>query len=447
MIHGTRVKQLSDAPIREREYVLYWMQASQRAGCNHALEYAVRRADELRVPVVVGFGLYAGFPQANARHFGFMLQGLQETREALRARGIQLVVRKGMPHQGALAFASRACMIVCDRGYLRHQKRWRELVAAEADCRVVQVESDAVVPVEVASDREEYAARTFRPRLHRHLDEYLVALEEAGPDRDSLDLRFLSADVSDWRSALDRLYIDRSVELVPGFVGGTAEARRRLREFIDHRLATYHQYRSEPVLGWSSHLSPYLHFGEIAPLEVALEVAAHDGEGPEAFLEELIVRRELCINFCEYNPRYDTVEALPEWAQTTLRKHVSDPRLYSYTWHQLAAADTHDDYWNAAQTELLETGQIHNTMRMYWGKKILEWSERPHRALALIAGLNNRFALDGRDPVSWGNFAWVLGKHDRAWQERPIFGKVRYLNAAGLERKYDIGAYVRKLMG
>lgn len=447
MIHATRIKQLSDAPVRDREYVLYWMQASQRAACNHALEYAVRAADELKVPVVVGFGLDEGYPEANARHFAFMLQGLEKTREALLSRGIQLAVRKAPPDEAALSFARRACLVVCDRGYLRHQRQWRARVAAEADCRVVQVESDVIVPVEVASGKEEYAARTIRPRIHAHLDDYLVDLEESGPERDSLDLGLRSADVSDWRATLARLDVDRSVAPVDEYPGGTEHARWLLREFIARRLTRYHERRSEPVLGWSSHLSPYLHFGQISPLEVALEVGAHEGEGPDAFLEELIVRRELCINFCEYHPRYDSIEALPEWALETLAAHARDRREYSYSARQLAEAKTHDEYWNAAQMEMVQTGAMHNTMRMYWGKRILEWTKDPADAHALMAWLNNRFALDGRDPASWGNFAWVLGKHDQAWRERPIFGKVRYMNAAGLERKYDIAAYVRKIIG
>ena len=447
MIHETRIKQLSDAPVRDREYVLYWMQASQRAECNHALEYAARTADELQVPLVVGFGLDESFPEANARHFAFMLQGLEKTHEALLARGIQLAVRKARPDEAALSFARRACLLVCDRGYLRHQRQWRARVAAEADCRVVQVESDVVVPVEVASGKEEYAARTIRPRIHEHLDDFLVDLEESGPDRDSLELGFRSADVSDWRAALARLDVDRTVEPVDEYPGGSEHAHWLLREFIARRLARYHERRSEPVLGWSSHLSPYLHFGQISPLEIALEVSAHEGEGPEAFLEELIVRRELCINFCEYNPRYDSIEGLPDWALETLAVHARDQREYVYTARKLAAGKTHDEYWNAAQTEMVQTGAMHNSLRMYWGKKILEWAKDPADAHALIAWLNNRFALDGRDPASWGNFAWILGKHDQAWRERPVFGKVRYMNAAGLERKYDIGAYVRKVMG
>jgi len=445
VIHETRIHELSAAPVRARDYVLYWMQASQRAGFNHALEYAARAADGLKAPLVVGFGLDASYPEANARHFAFMLQGLQETHAALRERGIQLAVRKAPPDEAALQFARRACMVVCDRGYLRHQKQWRRRVAEEADCRVVQVESDVVVPVEVTSDKEEYAARTIRPKIHDRLDGYLVDLEESGPERDSLDIGLNSADVSDWQAALQRLGADREVGPVDDYTGGTSEARRLLDEFIDQRLARYHDRRNEPALDWVSHMSPYLHFGQISPVEIALEVSLHDGEGPDAYLEELIVRRELAANFCHHNPRYDSFEALPEWARETLAKHAADEREYEYSRERLEHARTHDPYWNAAQTEMVLTGKMHNYMRMYWGKKILEWTRDPAQAHAILAGLNNRYSLDGRDPVSWGNFAWIFGKHDRPWQERPIFGTVRYMNAAGLERKFDIEAYVQKI--
>ncbi|MGD9494779.1 MAG: deoxyribodipyrimidine photo-lyase [Armatimonadota bacterium] len=447
MIRPTRIKQLSEAPVRNREYVLYWMQASQRAHYNHALEHAARSADELKVPLIVGFGLDESFPEANARHFAFLLQGLEKTRASLLERGIQLVVRRAAPDEVALSLARRACLVVCDRGYLRHQRRWRERVAAEADCRVVQVESDVVVPVEVASSKEEYAARTIRPKIHEHLDDYLVQLEQGGPQRDSLQIGLRSVDVSDWRAALSRLRIDRSVQPVEDYSGGTFEAEWHLHDFIANRLDRYHERRNEPVLDWVSHMSPYLHFGQISPLQIALEVSAHGGEGAEAYLEELIVRRELCINFCHYNPSYDSLAALPEWALQTLARHATDRRERAYSLEQLEAARTHDEYWNAAQMEMVQTGKMHNYMRMYWGKRILEWSHSPEEAYRRIAWLNNRYELDGRDPLSWGNFAWIFGKHDRPWREREVFGTVRYMNAAGLERKFNIEAYVRKVLG
>ena len=443
MIHDTRIKVLSDAPIREREFVLYWMQASQRAHFNHALEYAARQADELKLPLVVGFGLHEGYPEANQRHFAFMLQGLQETEATLRERGIKLAVRKHAPDDAAIEFSHRACMVVCDRGYLRHQKEWRERVATEADCRVVQVETDVVVPVEVASDKEEYAARTIRPKLHDYIDDYLVDLQESGPERDSLDLGFNSTDVTDWQTTLARLDLDDSVALVEDYTGGTANAERLLDVFVRERLAQYDERRNEPADDWVSHMSPYLHFGQISPVYVASEVAGYEGE--EAYLEELIVRRELAINFCEYNPRYDSMQGLPDWALQTLAKHSRDERAYTYSAGQLDRGETHDEYWNAAQMEMVLTGKMHNYMRMYWGKKILEWTKDPSDAHAPIAWLNNKYELDGRDPVSWGNFAWIFGKHDRPWQERKIFGTVRYMNAAGLERKFDIERYVQKI--
>lgn len=429
--------------MRDREFVLYWMQASQRARFNHALEYAAREADELKVPLVVGFGLDEDYPEANARHFAFMLQGLEETETALRERGIKLAVRKHAPDEAAIEFSHRACMVVCDRGYLRHQKQWREQVAEEADCRVVQVETDVVVPVEVASDKEEYAARTIRPKLHDYIEDYLVDLEESGPERDSLDLGFNSADVSDWEDALSRLDVDASVAPVEDYTGGTSEAERLLDEFIDERLADYDERRNEPVDNWVSQMSPYLHFGHISPVYVASQVSGHEGD--DAYLEELIVRRELAINFCHYNPRYDSIEALPDWALQTLAEHSDDERPNVYSAGEFERAETHDAYWNAAQMEMVLTGKMHNYMRMYWGKKILEWTEDPSDAHALIAWLNNRYELDGRDPVSWGNFAWILGKHDQAWQEREIVGKVRWMSASGLERKFDIDAYVDKI--
>jgi deoxyribodipyrimidine photo-lyase len=305
------------------------------------------------------------------------------------------------------------------------------------------VEADVVVPVEVVSDKEEYAARTIRPKLHEHIDDYLVDLQHRGPERDSLDLGFNSANVSDWQAALERLDLDRSVAPVDDYVGGTSEAERLLDDFIAKRLTDYDERRNEPVDDWVSHMSPYLHFGQISPVYVASQVSGHEGD--EAYLEELIVRRELAMNFCHFSPRYDSIEALPDWALTTLAEHADDERPYVYSAEQFEHAETHDEYWNAAQMEMVLTGKMHNYMRMYWGKKILEWTEDASDAHAIMAWLNNKYELDGRDPVSWGNFAWVLGKHDQAWQEREIVGKVRWMSAGGLERKFDIDAYVERV--
>jgi deoxyribodipyrimidine photo-lyase len=424
------------------------MQQSQRAACNHALQYAVRRADELELPVVVGFGITQRYPEANERHYAFMLEGLRETEKALAERGIQLVVRKQPPVDAALELADDAAEVIADRGYLRFQKVWRRRVAERAGRRVVQVESDVVVPVETTSGKEEYAARTIRPRIHEQLDGFLVPLEETDPSRDSLDMELDGADLADVSSLLGELRLNRDTTPAPHFRGGTAEAERLLAEFIKSKLERYADGRNEPAADCVSHMSPYLHFGQISPLRVALAVDEAPGKGAdnvEAYLEELIVRRELSMNYCHHCTDYDSLDGLPDWAQDTLADHADDRRKHTYTMDQLERADTHDPWWNAAQREMVLRGKMHNYMRMYWGKKILEWVPDPREAFRVALTLNNRYELDGRDGNSFTGVAWCFGKHDRAWAERPVFGKVRYMSAAGLERKFDMEAYVRRV--
>ncbi|MDX1631199.1 MAG: deoxyribodipyrimidine photo-lyase [Thermoanaerobaculia bacterium] len=447
-IHPDRIRPLNDRDPTSGRYVLYWMQQSQRAEHNDALEYAVRRANEAGLPLLVGFGLTADYPDANLRHYRFMLEGLEQTARALRRRGIAFVLREGDPADIALQLAGEAALVVCDRGYLRHQVRWRERVATEAEREVVQVEADAVVPVESASEKREYAARTLRPKIHRTLDEFLVELRTTALEQRLVDPpEGLELDSID--EILDRLPLDRSVDPVTEhFRGGTSRARARLRRFLDESLASYADGRSPPESDHVSRLSPYLHFGQISPVYVALRISEAETvaqENREAFLEQLIVRRELAINFVRYTPDYDSWESLPEWARETLEEHGDDERDHRYEPSELEDAATHDEYWNAAMAEMKLTGYTHNTMRMYWGKKILEWSKSPREAWELALELNNRYFLDGRDPSSWANVGWVFGLHDRPWPERPIFGKVRSMTASGLERKYDPGRYVERV--
>ena len=448
MIQAERIKRLNDEWPRDGKYVLYWMQASQRAEWNHALEYAIAEANRQGVPVVAVFGLTDAYPEANLRHYAFMLEGLRETRAALRERGIQLVVLHQSPEQAAVAMAEDASLLVADRAYTRIQKQWRQHVARHAPCPVVQVESDVVVPVESASDKEEYAAATIRRKLHRQLKPFLVPLAETPVKRDSIGLKLDGFDIEDVDAALTRLHVDRSVPRQGFYLGGTSQATARLERFLAEKLDAYADNRGDPSLGIESHLSPYLHFGQISPLYVALRVKDAPGkrqEAKDAFLEELIVRRELSINFVHYNPHYDRFRCLPAWPRATLAKHARDTREYAYSLRQLEACRTHDPYWNAAMREMAVTGKMHNYMRMYWGKKMLEWSRSPERAFKTTLALNNKWFLDGRDPNSYAGVAWCFGKHDRPWGERPIFGTVRYMNAAGLKRKFDMEAYVRQV--
>jgi len=448
MIQPTRVKPLNDQPVRRGVYVLYWMQQSQRAEWNHALEYAIRQANALGLPVVAGFGLTDAFPDATLRHYRFMLEGLRETQHLLRRRGIQMVVRRGAPDKVAADLGRRAALLVADRGYLSIQKAWRANVAAGARCRVVQVESDVVVPVQTASDKEEYAARTIRPKLHRLLADYLVPLRHRRPKRDSLGLRLRTVSLAEPDAALAGLRIDRSVGPSPLFRGGTREAKRRLARFIRSGLPVYDRESSDPAADGVSHLSPYLHFGQISPLYVALQVLAKGGKrsaGADSYLEQLIIRRELSMNFVNYRPDYGAFSCIPDWAGRTLSEHAADPREYVYSLRQWERAETHDPYWNAAQHEMAAGGKMHNYMRMYWGKKVIEWSKTPQEAFRTLLYLNNKYELDGRDANGFTGVAWCFGKHDRAWSERAVLGKLRYMSAAGLDRKFHMPAYLRRV--
>ncbi|MGA1820450.1 MAG: deoxyribodipyrimidine photo-lyase [Thermoplasmatota archaeon] len=424
------------------EFVLYWMQASQRTLHNHALEFAIDKANHLGLPAVVFFGIAEDYPEANERHFKFMLEGLSEVREELERLGILMVVRRNEPWKGALELSREAALVVCDRGYLRHQVSWRRHLAERAECGIFEVESDVVVPVDAAADREMYSAATLRPRIHRSLDRYLAPPEHSTPLKCSIELDLPSVDLTDPVAALEGLNVDRSVRGVDWLKGGTSNALSRFREFLDTGLDRYHLDRNDPSLEIQSDMAPYLHFGQISPITLALEANEAGSPGTEAFLEELIVRRELAFNFVRYNDRYDSFDCLPNWARDTLLEHSRDIREYNYSVSELEAGGAHDPYWNAAQREMVVRGKMHNYMRMYWGKKVLEWLEDPREAYMTVLHLNNKYSLDGRDPNSYAGVAWCFGKHDRPWKERPIFGKVRYMNDNGLRRKFDIGSYV-----
>jgi len=444
MIQSERVQPLNRHPVKKGKYVLYWMQASQRAEYNHALEFAIRQANLMKEPLVVFFGLTDSYPEANERHYHFMIEGLRTVQESLRARGIVLLIERVSPEIGAAKMAREASLVVCDRGYLRLQKKWRTHVAENIDCLLLQVESDVVVPVDTASQREEFSAATLRRWLLPLLQHYLVDLEHETPRMDSSRLDFPSVDLSRAGNLAETLPIDHSVRPVAGFRGGTDEAKRRLEEFLNSKLDNYAEMRNDPTENALSDLSPYLHFGQISPLYVALRVSRVGSPGVMPFLEELVVRRELAINFVHHNEHYDSFSGLPAWARRTLIQHQKDTREYIYSIEDLESASTHDPIWNAAQLQMMRTGKMHGYMRMYWGKKILEWSASPEEAFKIALYLNNRYELDGRDPNSFAGIAWCFGKHDRPWASRPVFGNIRYMSSAGLKRKFDVTRYIAR---
>ena len=445
MIHPERLQRLNQhAERNDGKFVLYWMQASQRFEYNHALEYAIDQANQAGKPLVAVFALTDDYPGANWRHYRFMIEGLRETRTALVDRGVQLVVQKGEPAKVVSAMAKQADLVVTDCGYTRVQWQWRKKISESIDAPLVQVESDVVVPVQAVSNKQEFAARTIRPKIHRLLPDYLTPLKARKLKNDSLGLRFEAMEL-DNEDALKKLKVDRSAKPSNLYRGGISEAQRHLDDFIVHKLDHYDQKRNDPSIDFTSHMSPYLHFGQISPLQIALRIMEADSPGEHAFLEEMIVRRELAINFVAYNPHYDTYEGLPDWCRKTLDEHAGDRRDMLYTKKQLEQAQTHDPYWNAAQREMVCTGKMHGYMRMYWGKKILEWNRDPASGFAVAVALNDKYELDGRDPNGYTGVAWCFGLHDRPWAERPIFGKIRYMNDKGLRRKFDADAYVAKV--
>ena len=443
MKEDARVQRLNGNDTQKGAYVIYWMQASQRSEYNHALEYAIEQANKLHQPLITYFGLTSAFPDANERHYRFMLEGLKETRAKLRGRGIVMVIEQASPERGVTGMARDASLVICDRGYLRIQKQWRNYAAAHMRCPLIQVESDVVVPVEAASNKEEYSAATIRRKLMHILPAYLVMPAEKTARIDSTGQQFQTLDITDIAAATSSIDTDHSVKPAAGFSGGTSEAKKRLELFISSKLDKYADLRNDPNQDCLSNLSPYLHFGQISPLYIALQVLKERQKGVDAFLEELIVRRELSMNFVHYNSNYDSFRGLPAWAIKTLSDHQKDSRNYVYSMEELEQAGTHDPYWNAAQKQMVKQGKMHGYMRMYWGKKMLEWATDPERAYQMALRLNNKYELDGRDPNGFAGIAWCFGKHDRPWGQRPIFGNVRYMSADGLKRKFDIAEYVR----
>ena len=445
-IHPDRIQLLNDKPLRAgAKYVLYWVQKSSRAEWNHAFEYAVRLSKELDCAVIAAFGLMSDYPEANARHYTFLLQGLRQAAEGFKQRDTRFVLRFGKPAEVALELAKEAVAVVCDRGYLRHERAWREQVADAAECTVVQVETDVIVPVETASDKQEYAARTIRKKLMSCYEDYLQEPARREPGKSSLRYGIGGESLDDIPGIIAARDIDDSVPPVDWIEGGTPAARKRFEAFLDDQLSHYDTDRNQPHKDSVSFMSPYLHFGQISPCWLLSKLRKHSGENADSYLEELLVRRELAVNFCFYNEEYDSFNCLPDWAAETLEKHKDDEREHVYTRDELEHSETEDDYWNAAMQAMRERGYLHNHMRMYWGKQLLRFTNTPRFAYETALYLNNKYFLDGRDHNSFANVAWLFGLHDRGWKEREVYGKVRIMTPGGLERKTDPEKFMEKV--
>jgi deoxyribodipyrimidine photo-lyase len=436
-------------PDPQGKCVVYWMQRAQRGVDNPALNLAIELGNALATPVVAVFSLTADYPHAQRRHYRFLVEGLVDAERDLAERGVPLVVRLGAPGEVVPAVAAEvaAAIVVGDENPVRIGCRWRDEVARALKVPFRLVDADVVVPSSIFPN-EEFAARTIRPKIHRVWQEYLKPLPMMKAETRWGEPR-PAAETIDPDGLMARLRVGGIAE-VPGYRGGTKEALRRLGHFLKERLTRYAGDRNQPIPYATTELSAHLHFGQISPLTIALEALRSDAprESIDALLEELIVRRELAVNFVSRNPKYDRLAGCPQWARATLAKHAHDKRPFLYSAEALEAAGTHDPLWNAAQKEMVLTGRMHNYLRMYWAKKILEWTPSAEMAYEIALDLNDRYEMDGRDPNGYAGVAWAIGgKHDRPWPERPIFGTVRSMSYESTRKKFDSAAYISWVNG
>jgi deoxyribodipyrimidine photo-lyase len=483
MVPQSRIRVINTRPLNANgDFVLYWMTMARRTRSNYGLERAVRCAKELKKPLLVLEALRCDYPDASDRFHQFLLDGMRDNAAAMR-RGRALYYPYVEPAPGAgrgllQELSARACVVVTDYYPAYFLPRMLKAAAAQSGVRLEAVDSNGLLPLAAADGRAFPVARSYRAFVQRELPAHLAELPEdsplsllgRGPRLASVPTsvleRWPAATPTLLRggSALSGLPIDHTVPPV-ATPGGPAAAARQLKSFVTHGLGRYNDERNHPDADATSHLSPYLHFGHISAHEVFHALmnkerwttrrlgrragGKRDGwwgvsPGAEAFLDQLAVWRELAFNSCENVPRFDEYDSLPDWARQTLGKHQRDKRPHQYDQPTLEAAETHDDVWNAAQRQMVRDGWFHGYMRMLWGKKILEWSPSPEAALTRMQSIMNRYALDGRDPNSYAGYAWVLGRYDRPWPERPIFGTVRYMTSASARRKLKLREYLER---
>ena len=448
---SSRVTQLNQSKENTKgRYVLYWMQIFKRASHNYALNFAIQMANERRLPLVVYEGLKFYYPWASDRIHTFILEGVAEKREEFSERGIRYIFylqRNERDRRNTVGKLAREAALLVTDDYPcfiipEHNER-----IAQLKLPVYAVDANGMVPMS-ALPREEYAAYTIRPKINRLLPDLprTIVTPRLEVQKPTLDVEcpetIVSADnIADLVSECD---IDHTVKPSDRYHGGTAAGRKRLQHFVRNILPHYDKTRNDPSVDGASRLSPYLHFGFLSIQEIvaAVEQAKAPKAAIDAFLEEAIVRRELSFNFTRHNSHYDSLKSLPAWALKTMRDHADDKRPELLDAEKIEAAKTYDELWNAAQRELLSTGHIHNYVRMLWGKRVIEWQRSYEMAFELLVHLNNKYALDGRDPNSYAGILWCFGKHDRPWFEREIFGTIRYMTSRSMAKKFNARRYV-----
>lgn len=426
--------------------VIYWMTREQRVNDNWGLLVAQASALKLKQPLVVVFCLQDKFLGSGIRQFDFMLRGLEQVAIELKRYNIHFVLLRGKPDVeiSKLIEKVKAGCIISDFSPLKISKKWHYQLLKDIRIPLWQVDSHNIVPVWETSNKQEYSARTIRPKINNRLGEFLTEYPKISKHPYSIGLpNGFSAE-----SLISELSLNKSVSKLNWIIPGEREAMNVLEDFINSKLKYYSDLKNDPTKDTVSNLSPYLHFGQMSAQRIALEINASPlQEDGESFLEELIVRKELADNYCHYNSNYDNFAGFPVWAQKTLNEHRLDKREFIYELEQLERAETHDEVWNASQIEMVTMGKMHGYMRMYWAKKILEWTKSPEEAQEIAIYLNDKYELDGRDPNGYVGVAWSIGGlHDRPWFPRNVFGVVRYMSRNGIEKKFPIQEYVSKYL-
>lgn len=423
--------------------VVYWMSRDQRVQDNWALLFAQQFALEKKKALIVLFNLVPDFLEATIRQYGFMLKGLQQVESELNKFNIPFFLTLGKPEKEIPVLLKKinASILISDFDPLKIKRIWKRDVAKKISIPFYEVDAHNIVPCLYVSNKIEFGAYTIRPKIHKTLLEFM----DEFPQLKKLNKSVITSDKIDWNKIESSLKINKDVKEIDWVNPGEFAALKMLNHFLQNKLDDYNELKNDPTKDGQSNLSSYIHFGQISAQRIALEVekSQANSESKKSFLEELIVRRELSDNFCYFNKNYDSFDGFTQWAQNSLNEHRKDEREFNYSIDEFENAKTHDTLWNAAQKEMINTGKMHGYMRMYWAKKILEWTKSPEDALKIAIYLNDKYELDGRDPNGYTGIAWsVGGVHDRAWFERPVYGKIRYMNRNGAEKKFDVKSYI-----
>lgn len=451
----SRIRKLNSVKKENGESVIYIMSRDQRVEANHALITAQKHAESLNLPVIVYFVLYPSVKNRIKNQYIWMINGLKEIEISLKNKNIpfKIKVGKAVDNYKIIESENNPAAFYFDFSPLKGPRKVKKNFASDSETPCFVVDTHNILPVWETSEKEEYAARTIRSKILRKLRDYLVE-----PDLINNQDFELKQEEINWNKIINSIQAENIETYEPVVKSGEKEAHRVLNNFINAKLEDYDDLRNDPANNHLSNLSAYFHYGQISTLQVALklknqfpnafklpkdETNSELEESIEAFLEESIIRKELSDNFCYYNENYDNLNGAKDWAIKTLKDHAKDSREYIYSFEELENSKTHDAAWNAAQNQMRKTGKMHGYMRMYWAKKILEWTKSPELALEYSIKLNDKYELDGYDPNGYVGCMWsIAGIHDRGWTERDVFGKIRYMNFNGLKRKFDIDRYI-----